>query len=490
MLHRSVSSDGGRTLNAMDGTGLASDTAEALLLAISEVVADLAEAIVPGAGLHRADEAIQNAVTRLSGALRCPLHLTIMDKDWVSGPVTELAPGRISHAAVNLDGVSDALPATLRQALGAVLRAISALFRAGQAGAERQVGEHRAATKIARRDRLLRSMFDLSPVGVVLIDYPTGRIIEANAAFTGFGSWTRADLIGTTIRSLVHDDHKAIINAAVAQLVEGGQFGPVEQQFIRPDGSSFPAVLRGLMLSAGGTRKVVWLLVEDVSEVLAHLAEVQAVRDEAVRARAELHTAVQALPHGFMLMDAEDRIVMVNSQMAEIYPELASLFVPGVSYEDVLRAGVAIGWWPEANGREDDFISCVMAARREATYDDTVELLNGRKMRIVDRRTPSGGRVGLRIDVTAERDIERRLSHVIEGSQAGTWESDFVTGENIVNERWAEMLGWTCAEMAPITLTTWHDLLHPDDAEPTLSMVDGVRPVSYTHLTLPTNREV
>ncbi|TGD43021.1 PAS domain S-box protein [Pseudotabrizicola sediminis] len=459
----------------MDGTGLAENTAEALLLALPDIVADLAEAGVLGRGLEPAQTAIQQALSGMSAALCCALRLTIEDRVWVSGQTSDFSAVQISHGSVLLDGVPETLPAALRHGLGAVLRTISALYLAGQPGAERQMAAQQATTKIARRDRLLRIMFDLSPVGVVLIDYATGTIIEANAAFTGFGNWNREALIGTTIRSLVVAEHESVIDTAVAALEEGGQFGPMDQQFVRPDGSSFPSVLRGLMLSAGNGKKAVWLLVEDVSALRAQLAEVQAVRDEAVRARAELHTAVEALPHGFMLFDADDRIVMVNSQMSEVYPELAPMLVPGVRYEDLLRAGLALGRWPEAKGREDDFTKDIMAARNLPVYDDTVELLNGRMMRVVDRRTPSGGRVGLRIDVTAERDNQRRLSQVIEGSQAGTWESDFATGENLINERWAEMLGWTCAELAPTTVTSWRNLLHPDDKEMALANVARVR---------------
>lgn len=459
----------------MEGTDLAASTTEALLLVVCDVVADLAEASVAGAGPEAAEAAIDDALVRIAAVVRRPLRLTIADRVWEAGEAVDSAQGRIAHAGVHLDGVAGSLPAAVHPALCTFLRSVSALHRAGMAGAERQVAERSAAQKIARRDQLIRSLFDLSPIGVVLIDYPTGRIVEANAAFAGFGTWARADLIGTPIRSLLHADHEACFAAAVSQLEEGGQFGPADQRFTRPDGSGFPAVLRGLMLRAGGDRKVIWLLIEDVSALRAHLAEVQAARDEAVRARAELDTAVEALPHGFMLLDPDDRIVMVNSPMMEIYPELANLMVPGVSYETMLRAGVDIGWWPEAKGREDAFIAGVMAARREPAYDDTVELLNGRMLRIVDRRTPSGGRVSLRFDITDERDVQRRLSQVIEGSQAGTWEADFVIGENRVNERWAQMLGWTRAELGPITVGTWQDLLHPDDLEPTLLMVESVR---------------
>ncbi|WP_103333024.1 PAS domain S-box protein [Pseudotabrizicola formosa] len=459
----------------MDGTGFAEKGAEALLLALPDIVADLVEAGASGRGLETAEAAIRQALQQLSTALCCPLRLTIENRIMGSGQTDGLAGVQMSYGNVVLDGVPDALHPALGRGLGAVLRAMSALHGAGQAAAEQMAETQRTMTKIARRDRLMRSMFDLSPVGVVLLDYATGTIIEANAAFTGFGNWNRESLIGKTIRSLSVAEHETVIDTAVAALEEGNQFGPMEQKFVRPDGSSFPSILRGLMLSAGSGKKWVWLLVEDVSELRAQLAQVQAVRDEAVRAREELHTAVEALPHGFMLFDADDRIVMVNSQMSKIYPELARILTSGVRYEDLLRAGVACGRWPEAKGREDDFVKEVLAARSLPVFDDTVELLNGRMMRVVDRRTPSGGRVGLRIDVTTERDNQRRLSQVIEGSQAGTWESDFVTGENVINERWAEMLGWTCADLTPTNVTSWQALLHPDDVEPTLARITRVR---------------
>lgn len=332
----------------------------------------------------------------------------------------------------------------------------------------------RAQAKIDRRDQLLRRLFDLSPVGVVLIDFESREIQEANSAFLAFGSWAREALIGVAIDTLLLPDQIEVIERARLDLLENGRFGPYEQTLLRPDGSGFPAVLRGLQLKGGDGQQIIWVMVEDVSKQRQHLEEVQAVRDEAVRARAELRTAVQALPHGFVLFDSEDRVVMVNDQMAAVCPELAREMVPGRRYEDVLRAGVSKGLLPEAVGREEDFVLEILQSRRQPVFERITELPNRRVMRVLERATPSGGRVGLRIDVTAERDSEQRLSQVIEGSQAGTWEADFVTGENRVNNRWAEMLGWTVAELEPVTLLTWQGLMHPDDLEPSLATIARV----------------
>ncbi|MFA7429701.1 MAG: PAS domain-containing protein [Rhodospirillaceae bacterium] len=45
----------------------------------------------------------------------------------------------------------------------------------------------------------------------------------------------------------------------------------------------------------------------------------------------------------------------------------------------------------------------------------------------------------------------------------GTWEWNVGTGQAIVNERWAEIVGYSLSELAPITIDTWTRLVHPDD---------------------------
>ncbi|GEM_PF-3729274 len=55
-----------------------------------------------------------------------------------------------------------------------------------------------------------------------------------------------------------------------------------------------------------------------------------------------------------------------------------------------------------------------------------------------------------------------RLSAVIEGTHAGTWEWDVSTGRVEVNERWAAMLGYTVAELEPVNLHTLDDSTEPE----------------------------
>ncbi|MEA5426308.1 PAS domain S-box protein [Arcicella lustrica] len=58
---------------------------------------------------------------------------------------------------------------------------------------------------------------------------------------------------------------------------------------------------------------------------------------------------------------------------------------------------------------------------------------------------------------------KQKLQSVIKGTNAGTWEWNVQTGETFFNERWAEIVGYTLDELAPISIDTWLKLVHPDD---------------------------
>lgn len=68
--------------------------------------------------------------------------------------------------------------------------------------------------------------------------------------------------------------------------------------------------------------------------------------------------------------------------------------------------------------------------------------------------------VRLREHLEAER---RRLRNIIDGTRLGTWEWEIPTGRTVFNERWAEIVGYTLAELEPVSIETWERLAHPDD---------------------------
>jgi diguanylate cyclase (GGDEF)-like protein/PAS domain S-box-containing protein len=89
-----------------------------------------------------------------------------------------------------------------------------------------------------------------------------------------------------------------------------------------------------------------------------------------------------------------------------------------------------------------------------------------------DNNNIFAGYRGIDRDITRRKQAEeslalerQRLANIIEGTNAGTWEWNIRTGEIVLNDRWAEMLGYTLAELAPVSIDTIENLTHPDDME-------------------------
>lgn len=96
---------------------------------------------------------------------------------------------------------------------------------------------------------------------------------------------------------------------------------------------------------------------------------------------------------------------------------------------------------------------------------------------------------------TVEQEIEDRLQEqahrqlaaselmyrsVLEGTRIGTWQWNIQTGETLFNQRWAEIVGYTLAELAPISIDTWLRLAHPADLTESAALLqahfDGLSP--------------
>jgi len=74
------------------------------------------------------------------------------------------------------------------------------------------------------------------------------------------------------------------------------------------------------------------------------------------------------------------------------------------------------------------------------------------------------GRAAERYHAEAALRAEReRLQTVIESSGTGTWEWNVQTGEVVLDNEWANMLGLDLGELEPATVDTWKERVHPDD---------------------------
>jgi diguanylate cyclase (GGDEF)-like protein/PAS domain S-box-containing protein len=148
-----------------------------------------------------------------------------------------------------------------------------------------------------------------------------------------------------------------------------------------------------------------------LSELEGALRMARTAVENARTANARLREAIEILPQGIVFLDSEGRYVLWNEQYAKIYHRSADLFKVGAKLADTLRVGVMRGDYPEAKGREEEWIAGRLAKMKVPSERHEQWLSDGRCILIEERHTSDGGVIGLRVDITElkEREASFRL---------------------------------------------------------------------------------
>jgi|GEM_PF-787114 len=165
------------------------------------------------------------------------------------------------------------------------------------------------------------------------------------------------------------------------------------------------SVLIGALLLLIGS--VVVSLWRSEQRARRHLAESLAARKEADAAWHQLDEAIENINEGFVLYDAEDRLVRCNRKYREIYALSAEKLVPGTPFEELIRYGVALGQYSDAKDDPEGWVQQRLARRHDMGEPFEQALGDGRWLMISDRRISNGGRVGIRTDIT---ELKRHLA--------------------------------------------------------------------------------
>ena len=151
----------------------------------------------------------------------------------------------------------------------------------------------------------------------------------------------------------------------------------------------------------------------------------------AQRANERLRDGLEHLGEMIALTDADDVIVLANRRFLEFNARVAEHCRPGCHYGDHLRAGVALGLFPDATGREEAWLAERLAIRRQAKGPIERRRQDGRWLMVDDRVLPDGGIVSFGLEITqrkqaeaALRASEHRLRSLIDLSQDVFWETD------------------------------------------------------------------
>ena len=106
-----------------------------------------------------------------------------------------------------------------------------------------------------------------------------------------------------------------------------------------------------------------------------------------------MQEAFDTAAEGLAVFDAADCCVAWNQRYAELWARWGVSVAKGMTFETLLRAGLAAGRYPEAGDRPEAWLAEQIHRRAtlEQMRDERVE--HGELLRLSTRRTPSGGRI-------------------------------------------------------------------------------------------------
>lgn len=143
----------------------------------------------------------------------------------------------------------------------------------------------------------------------------------------------------------------------------------------------------------------------------------EAKAEESRRTELLLSQAIEAMTEGFVLYDQDDRLLFCNETYRRMYPKSAAVIKPGEKFEDIIRYGVAQGEYavdPADKLACELWIAERMEFHRSTRRSVEQKLSDGRWIKIDERATQDGGRVGIRSDITKLKKAEQRLLDAIE----------------------------------------------------------------------------
>lgn len=137
-------------------------------------------------------------------------------------------------------------------------------------------------------------------------------------------------------------------------------------------------------------------------------ADLSRAKETAERAQRRLRDAIGTISEGFALFDADDRLVLWNSNYVSLIKVLGQDVRVGTPFAEVIHTAVANGAIRDAIGREDEWTAERIAYHQHPGRSFIYRLTDGRWVQVNERRTDEGGTVSLYTDITDIKDMEEK----------------------------------------------------------------------------------
>lgn len=316
----------------------------------------------------------------------------------------------------------------------------------------------------------LKQISEFATDGVFLVEEEPARIVFCNGSACEQSGYDRSELVDASpsifLGAALGEEAKLELGSPLWESL------PVRSQILnyRKDGTPYPVNLALFALPGSDNKTRRWIgLQNDLSKEYAMEEKLASAKLEAGLFQKRLWDAIEALPDAFVMYDKDDRLVVCNDKYKEFYAASADAIYPGASFQDIMRFGVGNGQYPEAVGREEEWLEAWQGRHRKPTEPIERELPGDRFIVLHDVITDNGDLVGLRTDVTELRQQKNRLEEqkrfvelllnrnpAIVMSQGRDWKIQ------TCSDAWTQQFGYSRDETVGRDLT---EFMPPEDAK-------------------------
>jgi PAS domain S-box-containing protein len=308
--------------------------------------------------------------------------------------------------------------------------------------------------------RILRAVIDVVPYPVTFTD-ADGRLMMVNPAWCRDVGCAAEEMIGLTmeqvpglpkaLRTQLHRDN--------LEMIQGGTTPPRRTitRTDEPGGARHLVISKAVVPGQSGT-------VSGIVTVVVDVTDVRQAEQEARMAHQRLVDAMESLPAALYLYDADEKLIVANSNAANYYPAEADFLRPGTSYHEIAKRGIR-------NVAENSLAQQARLERALRRFRDPPEsfeqqLADGRVMLARNRRTSEGGTVSVRFDITEQKRIQRELEQREEQIRA-----DLALAADLQRAILREVqvppfleVAWHFQPSSPVSGDLYHASLEPDGA--------------------------
>ncbi len=357
----------------------------------------------------------------------------------------------------------------------------------------------RAEAERDHREQQFRLLFAHS-LDAILLTTPDGKILSANPAACAMFGCSEEEICRLGRGGLVDSTDSRLANLLARRESDGNVRGGL--RLFRRDGTTFEAELSSALYTDPDGQRRASMIIRDLSERqrAEEIALIQ--RDLAIGLAGAteviegvtlcLDAAIRAAgldSGGFYLLDAATgeldlavhrgvsaafvecvRHYPANSPQARIVRSSQPLYTTfreiqsereAAAWKEGLKFFAAVPVHFEGKAIGSLNLSSHIVDSIDSTARKALEAIAADAAQAIAR---------LRTEDALRKERERQ-ANILAGTRAATWEWNVQTGETVFNEMWAEIVGYTLAELEPTSIKTWERFSHPDDLQCSVSLL-------------------